>query len=45
MRQVQLTGPLVAGDLPDTVRVVSLKTPADAPEIEAPEVGMVGEEN
>ena len=45
LRQVQLTGPLVAGDLPDTVRVVSLKTLADAPEIEAPEVGMVGEEN
>ena len=45
LRQVQLTGPLVAGDLPDTVRVVRLKTLADAPEIEAPEVGMVGEEN
>ena len=46
LRQVQLTGPLVAGDLPETVRVVRLKSLGDAPEIEAPEVGAtVGEEN
>ena len=45
LRQVQLTGPLVAGDLPDTVRVVRLKTLVEVPEIEAPEVGAVAEEN
>ncbi len=39
LRQVQLTGPLVVGDLPDTVRVVRLVALEDEPEIEAPEVG------
>ena len=39
LRQVQLTGPLVAGDLPDTVRVVRLEVLGEAPEIAAPEVG------
>ena len=38
LRQVQLTGPLVTGDLPDTVRAVRLTALDEAPEIEAPEV-------
>ena len=38
LRQVQLSGPLVVGDLPDTVRVVRLGALVDAPEIESPEV-------
>ena len=42
LRQVRVTGPLLADDLPDTVRVVRLKVLADAPEIEAPEVGTTG---
>ena len=45
LRQVRLTGSLVAGDLPDTVRVVRLEALAEEPEIEAPEVGSVGESN
>ena len=39
LRQVKLTGPLVTGDLPDTVRLVRLEALSEAPEIEAPEVG------
>ena len=45
LRQVRLTGPLVTGDLADTIRLVHLKVPSDAPEIEAPEVGTAGNEN
>ena len=39
LRQVKLTGPLVTGDLPDTVRLVRLEALDEAPEIESPEVG------
>ena len=39
LRQVRLTGPLVAGDLPDTVRLVRLKSLVDEPEIKAPGSG------
>ncbi len=39
LRQVKLTGPLVTGDLPDTVRLVRLDALSEAPDIEAPEVG------
>ena len=45
LRQVRLTGPLVADDLPDTVRLVRLKALDRAPEIEAPELGTTGLEN
>ena len=42
LRQVRLTGPLVAGDLPDTVRVVRLEALEDAPQIVEPEVADAG---
>jgi hypothetical protein len=45
LRQVRLTGPLVADDLADTVRVVQLKALEEAPEIEAPDMGVMGTEN
>ncbi len=45
LRQVRLTGPLVMDDLPDTVRLVRLKALDNAPEIEAPELGMGGPGN
>ena len=38
LRKVQLTGPLVVNDLPDTVRVVHLEVLDEAPEITEPEV-------
>ena len=40
LRQVQLTGPLVTDDLPDTVRVVRVGALDKAPQIEEPEVGV-----
>jgi len=44
LRQVQMTGPLVSGDLADTVRLVRLEALEEAPEIEAPEVMPAGVE-
>ena len=43
LRQVRLTGPLVAGDLPDTVRVVRLEALEETPEIAEPEVAPAGQ--
>ena len=40
--QAQLTGPLVANDQPDTVRVVRLEALEEQPEIEAPDVTPAG---
>ncbi len=45
LRQVQMTGPLVSGDLADTVRLVRLEALEEAPEIEAPEVAPAGNQN
>ncbi len=42
LRQALIDGPLVAGDLEDTARMVRLKALENPPEIEAPEVGMPG---
>lgn len=43
LRKVQLTGPLVVNDLPDTVRVVHLEALEEPPEIEEPEVAPTGQ--
>lgn len=43
LRRAQLTGPLVTGDLPDTVRVVHLRSLDAPPDIEEPEVAPAGQ--
>ena len=43
LRKIQLTGPLVVNDLPDTVRVVHLEVLDEAPEITEPEVAQAGQ--
>ena len=43
LRQVELTGPLVAGDELDTVRVVKLESLREPPDIEEPEVVAAGQ--
>ena len=43
LRQVQVSGALLTDDAPDTVRLIALRYPTEAPQIEAPQLSLPGQ--